>query len=212
MLDWQAELSPPAAIPKVARAVTPPLPSASPVVTFAQALTASTRAASNENLPHPTIHAETLSIKITQGTYERGMDVCKSNLRGHLVLNKGDKPYATKEIESKLKKIWKTADAWRMMSLVRGFYEFFFSSKMDMRSVWAADTVNLKPGVLRLFEWSKDFNMHTHRNTHTQVSIRLLELPQEYWMEQTLREILSAVDTPLLIVNATSKLLFGHYA
>jgi len=81
-----------------------------------------------------------------------------------------------------------------------------------MRSVWAAGTINLKPGVLRLFEWSKDFNMHTHRNTHAQVWIRLLELPQKYSMEQTLREIASAMGTPLLIDNATSKRLFGHYA
>jgi len=31
-------------------------------------------------------------------------------------------------------------------------------------------------------------------------------------MEQTLREMASAVGTPLLIDNATSKCLFGHYA
>jgi len=41
-------------------------------------------------------------------------------------------------------------------------------------------TVNLKPGVLRLFEWSKDFNMHNQRNTHVRVWIRLMALPQEY--------------------------------
>jgi hypothetical protein len=92
------------------------------------------------------------------------------------------------------------------------FYEFFFSNETDMHTVWAAGTMNLKPGLLRLFEWSKDFNMHTHRNTHGQVWIRLLELPQEYWMERTLREIASAVGTPLLIDNATAKRLFGHYA
>jgi len=39
-----------------------------------------------------------------------------------------------------------------------------------------------------------------------------MELPQEYWMEQTLLEIASAVGTPLLIDNATSKHIFGHYA
>ena len=31
-------------------------------------------------------------------------------------------------------------------------------------------------------------------------------------MDQTLREIASAVGTPLVIDNATSKRLFGHYA
>jgi len=100
-----------------------------------------------------------------------------------------------------------------MLSLARGYYEFFFfATGTDMRTVWVVGTVNLKPGVLRLFEWAKDFNMHTQRNTHAQVWIRFLELPHEYWMEKTLRDIASAVGTPLLIDNATSKRLFGHYA
>ena len=61
-----------------------------------------------------------------------------------------------------------------------------------------------------LFEWTKDFNLHTQRQTHTQVWIRLWALPQEYWMERTLYEI--AVGTPLLIDNVTRNRLYGHYA
>jgi len=65
---------------------------------------------------------------------------------------------------------------------------------------------------LRLFEWIVDFDMHNLRNTHAQVWIRLMALPQEYWMERTLREIASVVGTPLVLDNATLKRLFGHYA
>jgi len=50
------------------------------------------------------------------------MNFCKTNLRGSLVLDKGDKPYSTKEIESKLQKLWKIKGAWRMISLGRGYY------------------------------------------------------------------------------------------
>jgi hypothetical protein len=39
-----------------------------------------------------------------------------------------------------------------------------------------------------------------------------MALPQEYWMERTIREIASVVGTPLDIDNATTKRLFGHYA
>lgn len=88
---------------------------------------------------------------------------------------KGDKPYTTREIETKLQNRRGMEHA-----LGRGFYEFFFCNETDMHTVWTAGTMNLRPGVLRLFEWSKDFNMHTQRNTHAQVWIRLLELPQEY--------------------------------
>jgi len=212
MFDWQAEMFALSIAPKAATAPPPPAPSVLPTISFAHALTASHKSVPNAILPTPTIMGETLSIKITQDLYERGMNFCKTNLRGRLVLNKGEKPYSTKEIELKLQNHRKTAESWRMMSLGRGYYEFFFASKMDKCNVWVAGTVSLQPGILRLFEWSNDFNMHTQRNTHAQVWIRLLELPQEYWMEQTLREIASAVGTPLVIDNATSKRLFGHYA
>jgi len=109
MFDWQAEMAPLAAALKIARVTTLPVPSAMLVISFAQTLTTSTKTASIDNLPKPTIRGETLNIKITQDIYERGMNVCKTNLRGRLILNKGDKPYSTKEIESKLQKVWKTA-------------------------------------------------------------------------------------------------------
>ena len=90
MFDWQAEMSSLAIAPKVARVIPPLAPSVLPDVSFAQALTASTKTAPNANLLKPTILGETLSIKITQDLYERGMNFCKTNLRGHLVLNKGE--------------------------------------------------------------------------------------------------------------------------
>lgn len=207
--DWQAEF-PPLATPAATtvRAQSNPPVAAS----FAQILSASKPTSSNDDLPQPSIRGETLSIKISQGMYEKGMAFCKRNLRGRLVLNKGDKPYAKRDIELKLQKLWKTSGAWSLLSLGRGYYEFYFASEEDLRSVWAMGTVNLKPGLLRLFEWSKDFNLYTQRNTHAQVWIRLMALPQEYWMDMTLREISSVIGTPVLIDNATSKRLFGHYA
>jgi hypothetical protein len=38
-----------------------------------------------------------------------------------------------------------------------------------------------------------------------------MDLPQKYWIERTLREITSVAGKPLLIDNATSKRIFGHY-
>lgn len=216
--DWQAELSSPAATPAraapspMAMTSTPAVASIPPPRFFAQALVASHNNVPNTTMPLPTIRGDSLSIRITQPVYEKGVDVCKRNLCGRLVLYKGDKPYASREIEDKLKKQWKMVAPWTLLSLGRGFYEFFFTNESDMQAVWAVGTVNLKPGVLRLFEWTVDFDMHNQRSTHAQVWIRLMALPQEYWMEQTLREIASAVGTPLVLDNATLKRLFGHYA
>jgi len=136
----------------------------------------------------------------------------QEELCGRLVWNKGDKPYTTKDIQQRLQKQWKTTRSCTMLSLSKGYYEFSFTTEIDLHVVWEMGTINLKLGVLRLFEWKKDFNMHKQRNTHAQVRIRLMELPLKYWMERTLREIASAVGTPLFIDKATSKHIFGHYA
>jgi len=194
------------------RVRSPPSSTPKAVTSFAQVLTAALPVSSNDNLPQPYIRGETLGIKISHEIYEKGMVVCKHHLRGRLVLNKGDKPYMTRDIELKLHKLWKTTGAGSMLSLGRGYYEFSFAYENDLRTVWAMGTVNLKLGLLLLFEWTQDFNLHTQRNTHAQVWIRLMALPQEYWMERTFREIASVVDTPLLIDNAMTKHIFGHYA
>jgi hypothetical protein len=73
-------------------------------------------------------------------------------------------------------------------------------------------TINLKPGVIRYSKWTNDFNPFTQRQTHTQIWIRLMELPQEYWRRRTLFEIASAVGTPLAFDAATENRTFGHYA
>jgi len=39
-----------------------------------------------------------------------------------------------------------------------------------------------------------------------------MALSQKYWMHRTLHEIASALGTPLLIDNMTTKRIYGHYA
>ncbi|KAK2357831.1 hypothetical protein QL285_095068 [Trifolium repens] len=163
-------------------------------------------------LPVPAIRGEDLCIKITQHEYEKGLADCKKNLHGRLVMNKGDKPLSARELSGKLSSVWKTANQWKMISLGRGFYEFQFVSFEDMRLAWSMGTINLKPGVLRLSKWTNDFNPYTQRQTHTQIWIRLMELPQEYWRQCTLFEIASAIGTPLSLDEATKARAFGHYA
>jgi hypothetical protein len=81
-----------------------------------------------------------------------------------------------------------------------------------MRTSLAMGTANLKPGMLRLSRWSKDFNKYSQRLTHAQVWIRLIDLPQEYWLKRTLMEIAGAIGTTLIIDVATQKHTLGHYA
>jgi len=83
----------------------------------------------------------------------QGLEACNKNLHGRLVFNRGDKPYATKDLFQKLSKSWSTTCKWKIISLGRGFYDFQFSNYEDY----------LKPGFLCLSQWTKDFHQSTHQ-------------------------------------------------
>ena len=55
----------------------------------------------------PSICGDMLFVKIIDDVYVRGLDFCKTNLRGRLVMNKGDKPLSSKDLAAKLQKLWK---------------------------------------------------------------------------------------------------------
>lgn len=116
----------------------------------------------------------------------------------------------TRYLHRKLSLFWKEGTNWKIILIGKGFYEFQFNSIEDMRKIWALGVVNLNPGLLRFMKWTNDFNPMNQTQTHTQLWIRLLDLPQEYWRDKTLIEIASAIGTPLSIDENTKKRLFGH--
>ena len=209
--DWQTELASTVKPPTIAVEPAHHIPSPKTKL-FAQALVSATVTDNSVPLPSPIIRGETLCIQISQEKYARGVEVCKRNLRGRLILSKGDKPYGSREVLTKLQQHWTNIRPWKMTPLGEGYIEFAFASYEDLRSIWAKGTLNLKPGLLQLFEWSKDFSARTQRQTHAHVWIRLHKLPQEYWMDRTLKEIASAIGTLLLVDSATKNRVFGHYA
>jgi len=127
-------------------------------------------------------------------------------------LSKGDKPYTTRDLASKLGKIWKMAHQWKMVPLGHGFYDFLFEHPDDFSRIWVAGTISLQPGLLRLSQWTKDFNHYSQTQAHASIWIRLVALPQEYWRERTLKEIASVVGTHISIEETTRNRAFRHYA
>jgi len=79
------------------------------------------------------------------------------------MLSKGDKPYGYRDVLTKLQELWTNIGPWKMTPLGKGYFEFAFASNEDMRSVWAKGTLNLKPRLLRLFEWTKHFSARTQQ-------------------------------------------------
>jgi len=98
-----------------------------------------------------------IGIKICQDEYHKGVEECKNALRARLTLSKGDKPYSARDLSNKIGKLWTTTAGWKIVPLGKGYYDFHFDSADNLRKIWAAGTVNLKPGLLRLSQWTKDF-------------------------------------------------------
>jgi len=67
-----------------------------------------------------------------------------------------------------------------------------------MRKIWGIGT----------FKWSADFGPYSHKWTHVQVWIRLMDLPQEYRRARILFGIALGVGTPLAIDEATKNRIF----
>ena len=134
-------------------------------------------------LPTPCLKGDTLSIKIGQDEYTKGLADCRYALRGRITLSKGDKPYMARNLASKLGKIWKMVHEWKLVPLGRAFYVFFFQNPTDLTRIWVAGSVSLQPGLLRLSQWTKDFHHDTQKQTHSSLWIRLVALPHEYWRE-----------------------------
>ena len=132
-----AELASPTSLPSVPVSIVPTTAAASTSATVAQltappksfaAAVGGSRSPPTEEPPYPVpcIKGDSLSIRICQDEYVKGLEDCQYALRGRLTLSKGDKPYTARDLASKLGKIWKIVHQWKMVSLGRGFYDFLF--------------------------------------------------------------------------------------
>lgn len=57
-------------------------------------------------LPKPCLKGEKISIEIPEEAYKQGLDRCKNNLHGRLMMAKGDKPLWLNELREKLVHAW----------------------------------------------------------------------------------------------------------
>lgn len=174
-----------------------------------QAVAASDEAQPNR-LPPRICMGDKVHIKISQKDYEAEIADCQLHLHGRVTLQKGDPLLTARGLKQKLVGIWPHLRNWSVTPLGKGFFEFKFQSMEDMKKVSAMNSVNLKPGILKIFCWSKDFDPQTQTQSHAQLWIRLMHLPQEYWRQTTLFEIASGIGTPFSIDKATQSRLFGH--
>lgn len=79
------------------------------------------------------------------------------------------------------------------------------SSLEDVKRVRSLPSWNLNSSFLKLFAWSKDFNLILQNSSTAQVWVRLHVLSQEYWRPRIFFAIASSVGTPVCTDSASSK-------
>ncbi|MCI06020.1 pectin acetylesterase, partial [Trifolium medium] len=167
-------------------------------------------------LPKSCVKGDNIAILIPEEEYVVGINACKHNLHGRVILPKGTTPYIVEGLRAKLASLWKSIGRWGIMSLGKGFFEFTFSSLEDLRRIRSAGSWSLAPGLLKLFAWAPDFNPIFQQQTTAQVWIRIYGLSQEYWRPKILFTIASGLGTPICTDSYTNKPMldrtFGHYA
>jgi len=117
-------------------------------------------------------------VKISQAEYEAGLADCSCKLHGRLTLYKGDSPLTTQDLKMKLNNLWPNLRNWNLTPLGKGFFELNFNYVDDMQRIWALGVVNLKPGFLCFYRWSRDFTPQAQAQTHAQIRVRLCICPK----------------------------------
>lgn len=95
-------------------------------------------------------------------------------------------------------------------SLIKGFYEFLFSSIEDMLIVRALDVINMALTMLKIFSWTRDFNLNLQQESTTQVWIQIFGLAREYWILRILFAIVGSIGTRICIDVTTNKPRFDR--
>ena len=166
-------------------------------LSFTQAVTNNTNFTITD-LPQPCMKGDSISIKISENEYTKGVEECKSILYGRLILKKGEKAPISKQLHETLIPLWKINN-WKIAPMGKGFFEFEFSTIEEMRSIWSTGSWNLKFGIIRLSQWVPDFCPGAQKQSTAQVWICFSDLPREYWTEKTLIEIACVVGIPITL-------------
>lgn len=166
-----------------------------------------------DQLPSPTIRGDTICVSVDKDLYQQQVSSCKTNLIGRLLLRKGSQPLKLENLKLYLQNLWVPKSAWKIVPLVRGFYDIHFNDEDDMRRIWSGGTCTLPTGVFRLYQWQPKFNPYDPKiQTHSQIWIKIYGLSLEFWHPRILMSVARGIGLPLQIDQATRDKVFGYYA
>ncbi|KAL8537633.1 hypothetical protein ACS0TY_012669 [Phlomoides rotata] len=153
-----------------------------------------------------------LTVAVDEGLHKQGVLELRDSLIGRVTHVRGDKPLVQSELIKKLTAIWGIRSPWSLIPIGEGFYNFQFTCGDDRERIFAKLSWQIKPGLLRLQCWVQDFNPYKVSTSVAQVWIRISELPLEYWNNNIITTLASAVGTVIKLDERTASRSMGRFA
>ncbi|XP_062020937.1 uncharacterized protein LOC133737388 [Rosa rugosa] len=165
-----------------------------------------------DDLPLPSLNDGMVTVQISENSFLRGLDKCKTILVGKLLSPPNGIMPRAHELAQRLKLFWNSVSNWSVAPMGKGFFMLQFQSIDDMQRICSLGSISLNPGIMRLIKWTPDFSPSSYKNTFVQIWVRFWDLGFAYWDQQTLFEIARGIGTPIKLDPRTANRSIGLYA
>lgn len=111
------------------------------------------------------------------------------------MLQKGNAPRITLELQEELNTYLKPAEKWGLINLGKGYFTLKFSCEGDLKKISRFSSYKLSSGVLYRREWKRGFDPYKEQSSVAQVWIRAYHLPAELWHPEVLAAVFQEIGT-----------------
>ncbi|KAL8503471.1 hypothetical protein ACS0TY_022282 [Phlomoides rotata] len=177
-------------------------------------------AGSQPNAPREEIYKEMvatrkgefLSVTLDTTLVKRGVEELQNSLIVRLILAKGEEPYSLEDLARKLEATWNIYGGWKLVPIGRGYYNVQLPNLEDIDRIMGRSSWSMKPGVVWVQRWVRDFNPYKTDTSIAQVWVQLFEIPMEYFQAPIIHALASPLGTVLKIDDRTKDRSMCHYA
>ncbi|KAL8552220.1 hypothetical protein ACS0TY_001064 [Phlomoides rotata] len=125
---------------------------------------------------------------------------------------RGEEPYSLEDLTRKLEATWNIYGGWKLVPIGRGYYNVQLPNLDDRDRILDRSSWPLKPGVVWVQRWVRDFNPYKTNTSIAQVWVRLFEIPMEYFLTPIIHALASSLGTVIKIDDRTKDRSMCHYA
>ncbi|XP_057803600.1 uncharacterized protein LOC131018933 [Salvia miltiorrhiza] len=156
----------------------------------------------NEPLPHK---ARVSFAKVVQKSSSKPADVLAQDFCALQPVNVGNKSVfiIPKALYQRRLKV---------VPLGKRLFSIIFSSPEELSVAQAKSTWKMNPGIMRIRDWTPNFDPYKEASSLSQVWLRIYYLSHDYWDPEVIADIACQVGMPIKLDGQTFVGVVGHFA